>query len=124
MRILIKRLEIWSVVKIVFLLSLILGFIFSLLYAGFIMVMSSFMGAIGGEDITPMLPASGLLAILIIFGGTISFAFFYTISALIFSSLYNIFSRMVGGFTIEAEQLDKDLDVVSQTYILDQDNKE
>ena len=121
MRLLIKRFEIWSVVKIVFVLSLIIGFTISLLYAGFFTLMSSFMGAIGGEDLTPMMPASGLLSVFIIIGGTISISFFYTLGAVLFTVIYNLLSRVVGGFIIETEHLDKMTDAVSDTYILDKD---
>lgn len=121
MRLQLKRFEIWSVVKIVFIISLIIGFTISLLYAAFFTLMSSFMGAIGGEDITPMLPASGLLSVMIIIGGTIFIAFFYTIGAMLFTVVYNILSRLVGGIIIETDDLSQQTDAVSKTYILDKD---
>ena len=107
MRLELKRIEIWPVVKIVFLISLIIGFFISLLYAGFFMVMGSFMGAIGGEDITPMLPASGVMALLIIIFGTFGVATAYTIGAVIFVAIYNIFSKVTGGFIVNFEDIDK-----------------
>ena len=106
MRVELKRIEIWPVVKIVFLISLILGFIISLLYAGFFMVMGSFVGAIGGEDITPMLPASGVMALMIIIFGTFGVAMAYTIGAVIFVTIYNIFSKVTGGFIVNFEDID------------------
>jgi len=107
MRLELKRIEIWAVVKIVFLISLIIGFIFSLLYAGFFMVMGSFIGAIGGEDITPMLPTSGVMALMIIIFGTFGVAVAYTVGAVIFVTIYNIFSKVTGGFVVNFENLDK-----------------
>jgi len=121
MRLELKRIEIWAVVKIVFLISLLIGFIISLLYAGFFMVMGSFMGAIGGEDITPMLPASGVVALVIIIFGTIGIAVVYTIAAAIFVAIYNIFSRFTGGFIVNFENLDQSNKLIDSSYIVEKE---
>ncbi len=121
MRLELKRIEIWPVVKIVFLISLIIGFIISLLYAGFFMVMGSLMGAIGGEDITPMLPASGAMALMIIIFGTFGIALAYTIGAVIFVAIYNIFSKITGGFVVNFENLDNKTKTIDSSYIVEKE---
>lgn len=121
MRLELKRFEIWSVVKIVFLISLLIGFIFSLLYAGFFMVMGSFISAIGGEDLTPMMPASGLVFVLILVFGTVAIAVIYTIGAVVFTSIYNLFSRFTGGFVVDVEKIEPDETIKPSSYIVEKE---
>ncbi|HPG39145.1 MAG TPA: hypothetical protein PLP19_03570 [bacterium] len=121
MRLELKRFEIWSVVKIVFLISLIIGFIISLLYAGFFVVMGTFIGAIGGEDLTPMMPSSGLVYIMILVFGTMGIAVAYTIGAVVFISIYNLFSRFTGGIVVNADKLETKETKNPSSYIVEKE---
>ncbi len=97
----IKRLNLWSVVKIVFVISLLIGFVFSLIYAGFLQVMTLLTSNFGGEDFVQMIPSGGSMFIIVVVFFTIIFAVFYTTSALFAVVLYNAIAGWAGGVVVE-----------------------
>jgi hypothetical protein len=102
MRYEIKRIDIWSIVKIVFLLSLLGGFIIGVFYAAIIGFISSMSSTMGGDSFTDALGVLGGVALIfIVVFCTIFFAVFYTVLAAIGAALYNLFSRWAGGITLE-----------------------
>lgn len=107
MRYELKRIEIWSVIKIIFIVSLFIGFLISVFYAGLFFVMSALGEALAPSDLSNVLPVSGAVAIGIVVFGTIGLAILYTLMAIIFVGLYNLIARLAGGITVHFESLDK-----------------
>jgi len=102
MRYEIKRIDIWSVVKIVFLLSLIGGFLLGVFYAALIGFITSFSDTMGGDEFTDALGVFGGVALIfIVIACTIFFAGIYTVMAAIGAALYNFFARWAGGIALE-----------------------
>ena len=108
MRYEIKRIDIWSIVKIVFLLSLLGGFIIGVFYAVIIGFISSMSSTMGGDGFTDALGVFGGVALIfIVIFCTIFFAVLYTVLAAISAVLYNFFSRWAGGITLELISKDR-----------------
>ena len=115
MRYEIKRIEVWSVVKIVFLLSLIAGFVIGLLYALMIGFLTGVMGTIAGGEFSDTLGMFGGVALIfVVIFFTIFFAAIYTIVAAIGTALYNLLAKFSGGFTLELKSTEKNETPVSQ----------
>ena len=105
MRYELKRIEIWSVVKIVFVISLFIGFLISLLYAGLFLLMGTLGTALGGQDFASLLPVGGIALVFIIFFVTIVISVVYTLAAIIFIGLYNLIAGWAGGFVVQFESI-------------------
>jgi len=97
-----KKIDIWSLAKIVFLISLFIGFISSLLYAGLFFFMISIVSALAGEPASAVAPA-GAMVLVIVFFGTVTLALFYTAIAILLAVLYNVIARWAGGIRFEFE---------------------
>jgi len=97
----IRRIDLWSVIKIAFILYLILGLFFGLLYAAFLGFVGRFLEALGLEEFSsPLGPLSGIALIFI--AGFIAFfvATFYTILTVMVVGLYNGVARWTGGIKV------------------------
>ncbi|MBN1997806.1 DUF3566 domain-containing protein [candidate division KSB1 bacterium] len=100
----IKRFNLWSVVKIVFIISLLVGFVFSLIYAGLLQMMTLLTSNFGGEDFVHMMPTGASMFFIVVVFFTIAFAVFYTIFAAFAVVLYNIIAGWAGGIVVELDQ--------------------
>ena len=100
MRYELKRIAIWSVIKIIFIISLFLGFVISAFYAGLFFILTAFGNALAPAEFVQFFPVGGAFTIGIIVIGTIGVAVIYTIGATIFVGLYNIIARWAGGFRV------------------------
>jgi hypothetical protein len=105
MKLELKFIGYWSVVKISFIVNLILGFITGFFFAmivGFFFSVISSLGEFGGM---PMfqgeLPPVGILFIIYPFMFGFGGAFFGTIMCIIGTFIYNVAARLLGGFELE-----------------------
>ena len=98
-----KRIEVWPVVKIIFVISLFLGFFISLLYAGLFFIAGVISSSLGVDELAPAISISGVVALFIVLFGTITVAVVYSLVALIFTALYNLVARWAGGFVVHFE---------------------
>ncbi len=100
----IKRLDVWSCVKVGFILSGILGLIIGIFYALLIGFIGSIMGPLAGTEIEPLRGFfSGALGIFIAFFMAIFYAVMGAIATAITVWLYNICARWVGGIMVNLE---------------------
>ncbi|MCK4857020.1 MAG: DUF3566 domain-containing protein [candidate division Zixibacteria bacterium] len=105
-----KRIAVWPVIRITFMLSLVLGFITGIFYAIFI-TMFAFLpmqmgGTFGSEPDLPMAVGGILLVIMPIFMAGFM-AVINTIMAIITTLVYNLAARLTGGLEWELAPLDK-----------------
>lgn len=97
----IKRLDVWSCVKVGFILFGIMGLIIGILYALMIGFITSLMGPLGGTDIEPLSGLfSGALGIFMAFFMAIFYAVMGAVTTAITVWLYNICARWVGGIIV------------------------
>jgi hypothetical protein len=108
MRYELQRIEIWSVIKIIFIISLFLGSLISIFYAGLFFIMSAFGNALAPAEFASFVPMGGAMAIGIIVFGTITIAITYTIAAVVFIGIYNLLARWVGGFKVHFKLVEKE----------------
>ena len=100
----IKRLDVWSCVKVGFILFGILGLIIGILYALMIGFITSLMGPLGGTDIEPLAGLfSGALGIFMAFFMAIFYAVMGAVATAITVWLYNISARWVGGIIVNLD---------------------
>jgi len=114
MRYELQRIEIWSVIKIIFIISLFLGFLISIFYAGLFFIMSAFGNALAPAEFASLVPMGGAMAIGIIVFGTATIAVTYTIVAAIFIGIYNLLARWVGGFKVHFKTLDGEQPIIKE----------
>jgi hypothetical protein len=102
-----KRLGLWSVVKISFVVNLVLGFLLGIFYALFIMMLAfapmTYMPRDFDSDF-PMAVGGVMMIILPIFMAGIA-AVMNTILALIGALVYNLAAKLFGGLECELEVL-------------------
>jgi hypothetical protein len=103
MRYELKKIEIWSVIKIVFILSLILGFFVSLFSSSLIALMRTLVEASGGEELIDVIPFAGLGWFFLVIFGTLGFAFLFTLETVFAILLYNIVAGITGGFVFHLD---------------------
>jgi hypothetical protein len=103
-----KRLGIWSVMKISFLLGLALGFILGLFYAMILLPLVLLplgnQGTFGDSSDMP-LAVGGVLMLLMPIVMSIFLAIAYGIGGAIGAALYNLFSRWFGGAEVELREM-------------------
>lgn len=100
----IKRLDVWSCVKVGFILFGILGLIIGIFYALMIGFITSLMGPLGGSEIEPLAGLfSGALGIFMAFFMAIFYAVMGAVATAITVWLYNVCARWVGGIMVNLE---------------------
>ncbi len=100
----IKRFNLWSAAKVVFIIFLIIGILLSLFYLSFVTLIQNFIYDLsGGEFSEDFMLITGFTGIII----SIFLSFFYAITATIFIviilGLYNIIAGFVGGIKCELD---------------------
>jgi len=93
-----KRVDVWSIVKIAFLICAVAGLIGGLIYTIILSLIGGLLSMMGGTEFEEI---SGFFSGLFGFFVAFLFAFFYavvgSIVAAILSWMYNLFARVVGG---------------------------
>ncbi len=94
----IKRFNIWSMVKIVFIIFLIIGFLLSLFYVVILMLIQTFTGSLGlGGFGNELVAISGITGIFIVLFFTLFYAVFVSVFSAFILGLYNIIAGSLGG---------------------------
>jgi hypothetical protein len=99
-----RRIAVWPVVRVVFIIFLIIGIVVGLMYG---LMMSSFgllLSAIGESPLDEGFPLIGNLGFLMIPMFAIFYAVFGTVAAVIWVVIYNITASVVGGIELELEE--------------------
>jgi hypothetical protein len=105
----IKKIDVWSVVKIAFIIYGIFGLIFGLFYAAILTMLGGFLSQFGefGEfgDMTGLF--TGAVGILMAFFMALFYAVIGAVFTAIFVWLYNILAKLTGGirFNLETEKI-------------------
>jgi len=101
-----KRIDIWPIVKIVFIFSLLLGFFIGILYAGIFLMVDTFSQVAAESGFDEMGSLGGGFAFIVLFGCTFGVSFIYTVGAIIYVVLYNLLAGSLGGFRFELASVD------------------
>jgi hypothetical protein len=101
-----KRIEIWSIIRIVFMISLVIGFVLSLFYASLLQFLGLFMNTIGGQDFNQMIPLGGIMTGFVLLFGTFGIAIIYTLIAAIAIFMYNVMAGWAGGIVLHLKSID------------------
>ena len=106
-----KKVDVWSVVKVTFILSFFLGLVVGVFYFILLLFISQFTSALGGGVEAEIMRFGGFIGFFVVFFIAIFISVFYTIISAILASLYNVISNWTGGVRINlvAEQVEKDL---------------
>ena len=100
----IKRLDVWSCMKVAFILFGILGLLIGIFYALIIGFIGGIMGPLAGADIEPLRGLfSGALGIFMAFFMALFYAVMGSLSTAITVWLYNVCARWVGGIQVDLE---------------------
>ncbi|NVM04655.1 MAG: hypothetical protein HWN67_20190 [Candidatus Helarchaeota archaeon] len=105
----IKRFNIWSVAKIVFIIFLIIGFLISLFYVVIIGILQNFVQSFGIDEFEgEAMRFTGFIGIFLIIFLTFFYAIVTTIFSIFFTGLYNIIAGVIGGikFNINKESFE------------------
>jgi len=93
-----KRLDVWSLVKIVFFLYAIIGLLVGLFYTLIFTLVGGMAGFLSRENVFPMMgPFSGLVVFFMSFVFAIFYAVFGSIVTAISAGLYNLLAKWMGG---------------------------
>ncbi len=93
-----KRVDVWSVVKIVFFLYAVIGVLVGLFYTLIFTLVGGVTGFLGGEETFPMMGLfSGFVGFLMAFVLGIMYAVIGSITTAILVGLYNLLARWIGG---------------------------
>jgi hypothetical protein len=106
MKVEVKRIDIWPVIKIVFVLSLLLGFFIGVLYGGLFLLMDAFSQVAFESGFDEFGSFGAGFILFFIFGFTFGIAILNTIGAVIFVVLYNLLAGSFGGFRVDLESLE------------------
>jgi hypothetical protein len=99
-----RKCDIWSVMKIAFLMCGVTGFILGLFYAILLTIIGGILDMIWGgrfEEISGLF--SGLFGFFMAFALAFTYAVLGSIMAAILAWLYNLFARLVGGIRLTLE---------------------
>jgi hypothetical protein len=98
-----KRVDLWSLFKVAFLLYAVAGLVAGIFYAFFLLLAGAFQNAFLGEDFPRLGFLSGALGIVLV----PLFALFYgalgSVVVTVAGFLYNTFARFVGGIRVSAD---------------------
>lgn len=109
MKVELKSIGVWSFVKLAFFINLVLGFLIGLIYAPFLGIIMSLATAGFPEDVGDGFDGFpvGAMMIVIPFIAAIVGGVMYTLGELILVVLYNLFTRLTGGFEFELSGVGK-----------------
>ena len=99
-----RRIPIWPVMRVVFIIFLIIGIIVGLMYGFMISSFGLLLSALGESPLDEGFPLIGNLGFLMIPIFAILYAVFGTIAAVIWAVIYNITASVVGGIELELEE--------------------
>lgn len=106
MKLELKRIGVWSLVKIAFILNLIFGFIIGIFYALLFLFMASLPMTMAGDESMGVFSAfAGITAIFLPFICAIGCAIFNTLFAAIAALLYNMLVKVTGGIELDLDQV-------------------
>lgn len=102
-----KRVDVWSVVKIVFFLDAVIGLLVGFFYTLVFSLVGGMAGFLNGERALPMVGLfSGLVGFFMSFVLAIFYAVFGAVLTAILVGLYNLLARWLGGFRLSlAEEI-------------------
>ncbi len=104
-----RRIDIWPIVKIVFILSLLLGFFIGLLYAGMFLLLDLFADLAADSGLEEIGSLGGGFAIIVLLACTVGISFIYTVGAIIITVLYNLLAGSIGGFRFDLQQVESSI---------------
>lgn len=99
----IKKIDVWSVVKIAFILSGIFGLLAGLLYAVLLTLVGGILSQLGGE-FEAMQGLTGAVSIFMAFFLALFYAVIGAVGAAICTLIYNLLARGLGGVKFYLEQ--------------------
>jgi hypothetical protein len=99
----VRRVDIWSVVKIAFILCGIFGLLAGILYAFMLTMVGGLLGELGGE-FGAMRSLTGAVSFIMVIFLAFFYAVFGAVAAAIFGWIYNILARGLGGIRLNLEQ--------------------
>ncbi len=105
----IKRFNIWSVTKIVFIIFLIIGFLLSLFYVVIFSIFQNFLQSFEiGEFEEEAVRLTGFAGIFLVLFLSFFYATVSTIISIFFTGLYNIIAGVIGGikFNVNKESFE------------------
>ncbi|HHM23805.1 MAG TPA: hypothetical protein ENJ23_02040 [Bacteroidetes bacterium] len=97
-----KKLDVWSVIKIAFLLSLTLGLVIGFFYFSLLSLIGQIAGTLGGEEMQLENFGAGMGLFIAIFIAIFT-ALFYTLVSAILAVLYNLFASWAGGIRVKLD---------------------
>ena len=103
-----KRIDVWSAVKLTFVIAGAVGFVVGALYAVLLTVMASFVGMMGISEEMPdpagfVAGAAGFIAVIAWIVITIMYAVFGSLVVALSTWLYNLVAGAIGGITLTLE---------------------
>ena len=99
----VKRIDIWSVVKIAFILCGIFGLLAGILYAIMLTMVGGLLSQIGGE-FGAMRSLTGAISFIMVIFLALFYAVAGAVAGAIFGWIYNILARGMGGIKLHLEQ--------------------
>jgi len=109
MKLELKSIGYWSLIKVSFIINLIVGFIIGLFFALFVGLIFSVASNLGGMKMMPFpeegMPSVGILLIIYPFLFGFGGAIINTMIYLIIAFVYNTAARLIGGFEMEFTQV-------------------
>ena len=103
MKVELKRIDIWPVIKIVFILSLLIGFFIGVIYGGIFLLVDAFSQVAIDSGFDEFASIGAGFVLFMILGFTFGIATLNSISAMIFVVLYNLLAGSFGGFRVDLE---------------------
>ncbi len=105
MKLELKRISVWSAVKVSFVLNLILGFIIGIFYAFILMILATLPMAAMGEEGAAFSTFAGVAVIFVPFIVAFFVCVIYTIVVAISVALYNLIVKLTGGLEFDFSQV-------------------
>jgi hypothetical protein len=99
----VKKIDIWSVVKISFILCGIFGLLAGILYAFMLTMVGGILGQMGGE-FGALRSLTGAFSFIMVIFLALFYAVVGAVAAAVFGWLYNVLARGMGGIRLHLEQ--------------------